>query len=48
MALAASMCADVQIMFRRVSNILSREIHMTGAEAVLTASVSYDPVARHP
>jgi len=42
------MCADVQITFRRVSNILSREIQMTGAEAVLMASAPYDPVARHP
>jgi hypothetical protein len=31
------MCADVQITFRRASNILSRKSQMTGAGAVLTA-----------
>ena len=42
------MCADVQNTFRRASNILSREIQMTAAEVVLTASALYDPVARNP
>ena len=42
------MCADVQIAFGRASNILSGEIQMTAAEAVLTASALYDPVARYP
>jgi hypothetical protein len=42
------MCADVQITFRRASSILSREIQMTAAEAVLTASGLYHPVARYP
>jgi hypothetical protein len=37
------MYADEQIMFCWASNILSREIQMTGAEAVLTASAPYDP-----
>jgi hypothetical protein len=31
------MCADVQITFRRASNILSRQSQMTDADAVLTA-----------
>jgi len=42
------MCADVQITFRRASNVPSREIQMSDAEAVLTASAPYDPVARYP
>jgi len=33
------MCVDVQITFRRASNIRCREIQMTGAETALTASV---------
>jgi hypothetical protein len=32
------MCSVVQITVRRASNILSREIQMTGAATVLTAS----------
>jgi hypothetical protein len=41
------MCADVQIKFRRASNILSREIQMTGTDAVLPARTPYEPVARY-
>jgi len=39
--------ADEQITVRRASNILSREIQMTGAATVLTALAPYDPVARY-
>jgi hypothetical protein len=41
------MCADVQITFRRASNIQSRGSQMTDADAVLAPSASHNPIARY-
>jgi len=40
------MCANVQITFRRASNIQSRGSPMTDADAVLAPSAPHNPIAR--